>query len=298
MTVRSYLDRPAKWIERLMLAEAFRRLVCFGPLGEYAYLGFGSHEFVDFELLWRTLGITRMTSIEKETPVDRFEFNRPFGSIVVEPGESFTVLPRIVFGPHTIVWLDYTDKLTVPIINDVRDCARRLGSGSALVVTVNVANVEKVPDRRAAVVKAIEERRIPATETDDTLAKWGLARLCRDVLVDEVTQAMRDRIESAKFEQLFHFHYADRSKMLTWGGVILADEDRQAFEEARFGQLDFVRTGADPLLLAPPSLTLREVLKLNEALPLTAGTTGPLSWMTSEELEAYARLHRWYPSLP
>lgn len=298
MTVRSYLDRPAKWIERLMLAEAFRRLVCFGPLHEYAYLGFGSHEFVDFELLWRTLGITRMMSIEEKTPIDRFEFNRPFGGIVVEPGVSFTVLPRITFEPHTIVWLDYTDKLTVPIINDVRDCARRLGSGSALVVTVNVATAEKVQDRRAAVVKAIEERRVPAAATDETLANWGLARLCRDVLADEVAQAMRDRIEPAKFEPLFHFQYQDTSKMLTWGGVILADEGRQAFEEARFDHLDFVRTGADPLLLAPPSLTLREVLKLNDALPLTAGATGPLSWMTAEELEAYARLHRWYPSLP
>ena len=298
MTVRSYLDRPAKWIERLMLAEAFRRLVCFGPLAEYAYLGFGSHEFVDFELLWRTLGITRMTSIEKTTPVDRFEFNRPFGSIVVEPGESFTVLPRITFGQHTIVWLDYTDKLTVPIINDVRDCARRLGSGSALVVTVNVANVERIQDRRAAVVKAIEERRVPAAATDKTLANWGLAQLCRDVLADEVTQAMRDRIEPAKFEPLFHFQYQDTSKMLTWGGLIVAEKDRREFQEGRFDQLDFVRTGMSPLLLAPPTLTLREVLRLNEVLPLAAGATGPLSWMTSEDLEAYARLHRWYPSLP
>ena len=112
MSLRTYLNRPAKYIERLMLVEAFRRLAVFGPLPEYAYIGFGAHEFIDFELVWRTIGVTEMTSIEKEIPPDRFQFNRPFGGIVVEPGRSAaTVLPTLTFRPHSIVWLDYTGRL-------------------------------------------------------------------------------------------------------------------------------------------------------------------------------------------
>jgi hypothetical protein len=298
MSLRSYLNRPAKYIERLMLVDAFRRLSAFGPLTEYAYIGFGAHEFVDFELLWRTIGITDMTSIEREIPVDRFKFNRPFGAIVVEPGTSSTVLPKLNFKPHTIVWLDYTGKLTVPIINDIVYTAGRLGSGSVLVVTVNAEPEKELSKRRAALVAGVEAKRVPASVTDASLAKWGLADLDRDILSDEASQAMRNRADIARFEQLFNFRYADSTRMLTWGGVIVAQQDSQAFDAATFDELDFVRRGADACVLAPPTLTLREMLKLNEELPLAPGAAGPLSWLSKDDLEAYAWLHRWYPSVP
>lgn len=298
MSLRSYLNRPAKSIERLMLVEAFRRLSTLGPLGEYAYIGFGAHEFVDFELMWRTIGITTMTSIERETPVDRFEFNRPFGSIVVEPGTSSTVLPNLTFRPHTILWLDYTGKLGISIINDVILAAGRLGSGSALVVTVNAEPERALAKRRGAVVSKVGASRVPAQVTDASLVGWRLAELDRDILSDEVAQAMRNRVEPAGFEQLFNFRYADGARMLTWGGLIVAEGDRQAFVDGKFDELDFVRRGTDACELAPPALTIREMLRLNEELPLAPGAPAPLNWLSRDELEAYARLHRWYPSVP
>jgi hypothetical protein len=298
MSLRSYLNRPAKYIERLMLVEAFRRLAAFGPLPEYAYVGFGAHEFVDFELVWRTIGVTEMTSIEKEIPADRFQFNRPFGAIIVEPGTSATVLPKLTFKPHTIVWLDYTGRLSLSIINDLVYSAGRLGSGSVLVVTVNAEPETEISKRRAAVVRKVGAKRVPAKVTDATLAKWGLAELYRDILSDEVSQAMRNRPDTAEFEQLFNFRYADSTRMLTWGGVIVADQDRQAFTDARFGDLEFVKTDADACLLAPPVLTLREMLRLNDELPLAPGAAGPLTWLSKGEVDAYSWLHRWYPPVP
>jgi len=298
MSLRSYLNRPAKSIERLMLVDAFRRLSAFGPLTEYSYIGFGAHEFVDFELLWRTTGITEMISIEKETPVERFRFNRPFGSIVVEPGSSATVLPNLTFSPHTIMWLDYTAKLNSAVINDLILAASRLGSGSVLVITVNAEPEKAFQERRRAVVSRVGEKRVPATVTDASLAKWGLAELNREILSDEVAQTMRTRADRAAFEQLFHFRYADGARMLTWGGVIVADSDRRAFLDADFDELDFIRRGAAAFELAPPALTLREMLRLNDELPFDVGSPGPLAWLSQDEVEAYARLHRWYPSLP
>jgi hypothetical protein len=281
-----------------MLVEAFRRLAVFGPLPEYAYIGFGAHEFIDFELVWRTIGITEMTSIEKEIPPDRFQFNRPFGGIVVEPGTSDTVLPKLTFRPHSIVWLDYTGKLSLPTINDLVYSAGRLGSGSVLVVTVNADPETEILKRRATVVKKVGAKRVPATLTDASLAKWGLAELYRNILWDEASQAMRNRPDAARFEQLFNFRYADSTRMLTWGGVIVADSDRQAFSDAKFDDLEFVKTGADACLLAPPALTLREMLRLNDELPLPPGATGPLSWLSKDDVEAYSWLHRWYPPVP
>ena len=109
---------------------------------------------------------------------------------------------------------------------------------------------------------------------------------------------MRNRPDTARFEQLFNFRYADSTRMLTWGGVIVADSDRQAFSDARFDDLEFVKTGADACLLAPPALTLREMLRLNDQLPLPPGATGPLSWLSKDDVEAYSWLHRWYPPVP
>ncbi|MFI5258788.1 MAG: O-methyltransferase [Candidatus Limnocylindrales bacterium] len=298
MSLRSYLNRPAKSIERLMLVEAFRRLSAFGPLSQYAYVGFGAHEFVDFELMWRTLGITKMTSIEKDAPLERFLFNRPFGSIVVEPGTSRTVLPRMIFEPHTIVWLDYTRKLSREVIADVVDCARRLESGSLLVATVNVEPEPQLTQRRAAVVRRVGEELVPTSVTNANLYPWGLARLSYDIVADQVAQAMRSRVHPARFEQLFNFTYADNAKMLTWGGLVVADGDRPQLAKAQFQDLDYVRTGQQSYDLTPPALTLREMLRLNDALPLVPGSASPLSWLSQDELDAYSRLHRWYPSLP
>jgi hypothetical protein len=298
MSLRSYLNRPAKSIERLLLAEAFRRLSTFGPLSEYHYIGFGAHEFVDFELLWRTLGITQMISIEKETPKERFLFNRPFGSIVVEPGTSRTVLPRINFAPHTIIWLDYTSKLNRDVIADIGDCAGRLESGSVLVATVNVEPEPHISSRRSEVVRRLGVARVPPSVTDATLFPWGLADLSYAVLSDEVAQAMRTRVHPARFEQVFHFRYADNARMLTWGGIVVSDADRAHFTAADFAELEFARAGAAPYDLGPPALTIREMLRLNDALPIAPGTPSPLSWVSQEDLDAYARLHRWYPSLP
>lgn len=298
MSLRSYLNRPAKSIERLMLVDAFRRLSAFGTLTEYGYVGFGAHEFVDFELVWRTIGITSMVSIEREAPVDRFEFNRPFGGIFVRPGSSSSVLPNLNLRPHTIMWLDYTGKLSTSIINDVILAGSRLGSGSVLVITVNAEPERQLHERRKSVAARVGERHVPASITDASLAKWGLAELSREILWDEMVQTMRTRVDRARFQQLFNFRYADRARMLTWGGIVVADADEQALVDAKFDELDFVRRGRDAYELVPPALTLREMLRLNDELPLASGAGGPFAWLSTEEIEAYARLHRWYPSMP
>ena len=60
-----YRLRPAKSIERKMLAESFRRLSQFGRVDLYRYVGFGSLYFSDFLLFHKLLGFKHMLSIEK-----------------------------------------------------------------------------------------------------------------------------------------------------------------------------------------------------------------------------------------
>src|SRR5690606_4978275 len=74
-----YSIRPAKYAERRMLCDIFRKLAAFEPVEHYRYVGFGSVWFADFMLFHRALGIRHMLSIEQAVGSrERFEANKPF----------------------------------------------------------------------------------------------------------------------------------------------------------------------------------------------------------------------------
>src|SRR5438128_3522584 len=101
----SYLARPAKHIQRLLVFDACRRLSGIAPLRTYAYVGFGGLEFADFVLARTHLGIEDMTSIEKNaTSIRRYEFNVPFAKIRVLGGRARDRLTEIDFSGLVIVW--------------------------------------------------------------------------------------------------------------------------------------------------------------------------------------------------
>ena len=298
MSPRSYLDPPAKSIQRLMIIETLRRLRSFAPLSEYEYIGFGAHEFVDFELVWRYLGLTRLTSIEETIPIDRYLFNAPFGAVNVEPGQASSVLPNLALTGRAIVWLDYTRRLDRSAINDVNGLVRRLVSGSVVIVTVNATPEDRVTKRLAGAIARLGRERVPRTHTDASFGQWGLAVLTHSALADEVLQTARSRGDGATAEQLLRFHYQDTSKMLTWAGVIVTPAERPNYERAAFADLPFkALMGDEPVPINPPPLTIREIVRLNAEMPPAAGMASPLPWLSDDDFHAYARLHRWYPRL-
>lgn len=95
------------------------------------------------------------------------------------------------------------------------------------------------------------------------------------------------------YEQLFNFEYADGPKMLTVGGLLLAQDDEAKVESCRFADLEQVAEGAVAIQVLVPVLTTREVLYLDSQLP---GDTDPTSpGLPSREAANYARIHRHYP---
>src|SRR5438309_550668 len=74
-----YSIRPAKSVERKMLAEALSRLSKLERPDNYRYVGFGAIYFRDFSLFHKMLGIHDMKSIEHNRSEEtRFWSNRPF----------------------------------------------------------------------------------------------------------------------------------------------------------------------------------------------------------------------------
>jgi len=294
-----YAQRPSKHIQRRMVIDTCRKLRVFAPLPEYQYVGFGAYEFVDFELCRRELGIVSMHSIELNShQQDRYSFNRPFSDIKIHFDRASNVLPDLLEDPLLrIVWLDYTSGIDQEVLQDLGTCIRKLIPGSVVVITVSARPATPANERRAALVRAVGVERVDPDITDQSLAH-GLPTAQAGIFATEVAAQLSRRSDGSAFEQLFNIRYRDDQPMHTWGGVVVSPAARSAFEAAHFEELAQVsRDGALVTATVEP-LTTREVLHLNQQLPVAEGIPLSGQGIPDNALTAYERLYRWYPSVP
>lgn len=303
-----YAIRPAKNIERKMFCEAFARLSRLAPLATYGYVGFGALGFHDFCLFHQRLGIRRMTSIEGNLEAkDRIEKNIPYKCIEMRWGMSHDVLPQFDWSKRVILWLDYEKPFETKMLGDISLACSQMVSGSILIVTTPADPGELGPDgsaekRLQQLISRVGVLRVPRDTTAQGLAKWGMARTLREVINNEIQQTLVDRNgvldtpEKIEFRQLFNFHYADGSRMLSVGGVMLNTEDRTRLGDDQFQDLDYYRPGTDSFLIETPLLTQREIKLLDEQLPAEGGAVSPPAWIPEQERLKYGRVYRYFPS--
>lgn len=295
MSDSPYWYRPAKRVQRYMLVDALQQLRAIASPTEYQYVGFGGWEFVDFQLVRRRLGIPRMVSIEKDSyRQKRYQFNRPFQDIELRFGLCSEVLQELDWTPYTIVWLDYTSKLDHDVLADLAFLAQRLRPGSALAVSVqaNAAGDEPLEE----LIDFVGEERIPAGTDETSLDGWGLADVQRHVISGELARHVTARPDRARFSQVMYTNYADRSKMMTWMGVLVDEIVRPAYEAAAFDRLEQYRPGKRALRLAVPGLSAREVLRLDDLM--SGGERPRLPGVQPRDCDSYVAFHRWYPPVP
>jgi hypothetical protein len=307
----NYNLRPAKTVERKMLCEAFRRLSEFGKVENYRYVGFGSTYFSDFVLFHKALGITNMLSIERDLEnMERFLFNRPFGCIEIEFGESTEVLAALSWPVRTILWLDYDGKLDANVLADVQLFSASAPPGSVIVVTVNAhpdwldgASAARLAEHR---LQQLEDRvgreKIPADISGKDLQAWGVAGVCRRIVENEILETLvernggLDRGSEICYAQLFNFNYADGAKMLTVGGLLYDEGQSPMFARCEFENLSFVRMADEPYLIQIPSLTYREIRYLDTQLPTDDCAKLDAPAVPPSHVEMYARVYRYFPT--
>ena len=297
----NYRLRPAKHVERKMIAECLRRLDRVSSLSHYRYLGFGSPFFTDFSLFHRTLGIADMVSIERMVEDQpRFEFNRPFECVGLEFGESSDILPELDWSARSIVWLDYDKKLSLGHLADVETVVGNAAPLSVLMVTVN-ADPGGYPER----AKKLRDRLphlVPIDATDDTLGGWGMAATYRSIINERISVTLRNRNHGMRpgaiihYSQLFNFHYQDGVPMLTVGGVLFDEGLRGQFSSCQFDDFEFVRWGDESCDISVPNLTPKEMRALNEMLPTATPSVIDQPGLTPDEIETYARVYRYFPA--
>ncbi len=306
----NYVLRPAKHVERKMLRDTFRRLAVFSPLEAYRYIGFGSIYFGDFQLFHKSLGITDMLSIEHAGNEERVAFNRPYQCVSLAFGASEYILRRLSnWGCKTILWLDYDGPLNRSVLNDVTTFCTNAVAGSMIVVTMNadpgqpqsgtnpLARLKQLVDGEQLSPKVPEDVR-PAD-----LVKWGLARVSRRIVRNQILETLTNRNgglapqEQLRYQQLFHFHYADGARMLTTGGLIYAGDQRSVVEACGFQLLDFLQLDMDSndaFEIVVPQLTYREVHHLDAQLPLVEGQRLAGVGIPQGDLDNYTKIYQYH----
>lgn len=298
----NYALRPAKNIERRMLCEAFRRLVGFGGVESYRYIGFGSTYFSDFSLFHKSLRITDNVSIEHDIKNrERFEFNRPYKCIKLEFGESNAILPGLTWDVRTIVWLDYDYALDQGVLTDVAFVCANAPSGSIIVVTVD-ARPEDLDKRLESLKSRVEEQKLPPGLTKSKLGGWGTAEVYRSIIANEINATInarnggRPRGTKLLYKQIFNFHYSDSAKMLTVGGIIYDEGQSELEAKCAFEQLDFIKTGEEPYIIEVPSLTLKEIRHLDKQLPCDNLDHLNAPSIPAKDISSYAKIYRYFPA--
>tara|TARA_R110002020_G_scaffold112746_19_gene259387 strand:+ start:13681 stop:14655 length:975 start_codon:yes stop_codon:yes gene_type:complete len=309
-----YRIRPAKSIERKMLADSFRRLAEFGPLPRYRYVGLGSLYFSDFTLFHKSLGFERMVSIEDQHDLvtqQRFKLNVPYGHIDMRFGSAGVVLSRLSWEPMSIVWLDYDGALSAACLRDIDYVTRHAAAGSLVIISVNAGDIRKAEsdaggdgegqtagDLVDVLRRLVGVDEVPPTVVPRDLSGWGIAKVYREIINEKIARALRVRsgtegAVSVAYKQLYNFHYSDGVKMLTVGGILHEEDGVDRVERCGFQHLDFLRFDEDSYLIDPPNLTHMEMRRLDADRERADATPLPLR---AADIEKYNRSYRYFPT--
>jgi hypothetical protein len=311
-----YLLRPAKNIQRKMLAELFQLLAQLRPLSDYQYVGLGSIHFGDFILFQRAHGFNRMTSIELEENWERAEFNKPYRCVTVLSGRASTKLPEIDWKHRpAIVWLDYDCELNKEILSDVRQVSSSALPGSVLVVTLDITDqaLESVPEEptdidleqfaNTSLVEMVNLKCGANVPEETDLTRDNLANLYKKLITDEITGAVNSLIDpssdapTVSYSQLVNFLYSDGREMMTVGGVFcpLDATGTSCLNQYGFEKLDFYRADEAVYRIEVPKLTYREIAALNQNLPTDELTMIPVPISDDDKL-LYSKVYRYFPT--
>jgi hypothetical protein len=285
-----YSDRPSKRVSRRILVDVLRRLHRLDNLANYSYVGFGAYQFLDFDLVHRELGVRNMTSIESDSKlIARCHFNVPYKDIQIIQGTATTVLPTLDWTKKSIVWLDYTQRLRQQEIADCENVALTLTPGSVLAVTLNCHPGEE-GTRMRALEDAIGTAHVAITLTDDKLGGWGLAAAQHKLLTAKIEKTLNDRGDGASWQQVLNIRYKDDARMQLIVGIIDHPDIHAELSACKFGDMDFTSYDAESLIIAIPSLTTREQLKINESLP--SKSPKAFAGISQDAVSSYAKFYR------
>lgn len=322
----NYSLRPAKAIERKMFCETMQKLSHFQNIETYQYVGFGSTYFSDFSLIHRMFGIEKMTSIEQDkNNSHRFEFNKPYSCIEMIFDNSNDALNDIDWYIPTVLWLDYDSKLDNGMFKDINTFFSQAQPSSMFIISIDIKPDDPPLDQEMTakeikefrlnkLMKRVNPIKLPYNIENRNLGIKGNNELAYEIVNDQITEALNTRngvIQDPKkeifFQQIFNIYYNDGTPMLTIGGIIFQESQREIVETAKFNDLKFYTDIGESFRIEVPSLTFKEIYTLNELLPdhvnIGTGKIDPsmqkkskLPELSDDDVKKYAKVYRYFPT--
>ncbi|MDV7418913.1 O-methyltransferase [Acinetobacter baumannii] len=317
----NYSVRPGKSIERKMIRDILSRLFVFSPLHEYTYIGFGSKYFVDFSLFHKTLNISKMISLEQDgLNRARYEFNKPYNCIKIEFRDSSSWLDQNDLDGKHIVWLDYDGGFDANKVNDLRQLARKLCSGSVFLFSFNYSlpkpdELKKYNDPQISKIKQLFQSFFGRYEIDsdlDNLTEFEsrneyfkkitfyLEKSLTKVLDQERNYILEDS-EKLHLKRIFNFTYKDGGPMATLGWLIVKEGDESKFRNMNLDSFNFIDENSLMLNIYhidPGNFTVREIRYLNELVTTLEEELTPeqKKYFSDKEINKFKEIYKYFPS--
>jgi hypothetical protein len=300
--------RPAKHIERKMLADMLGKLNLFGDLSNYRYIGFGSFYFTDFILFHKFLGIKHMINIEQDKGnTTRYEFNSPYKGIRHIFLPSNEALPQIDWSERkSILWLDYFCKLKNSVLTDVDTFFANATAGSFFLITINGEMNLTNSNDYDNFVEGIDKVYLSPDITKKKLAGTGFFQECFSVLQKRINEIIENRngIGEGKtklhFKPLVKISYDDGAKMFTIGGLLYSTDQSKLLESLPFSSLDYINPESGHYEIESPNLTFREIRHIDSKLALIQPTDKDINKhckpVPALEAAKYLKIYRYFPT--
>lgn len=302
-----YEFRPAKQVERRMLLDALQRLMAGGfDLRSYQYTGMGSLYFVDFILLHKFLGISRLWCVERDRSLyARLEFNKPSRLIRVIPEAIGDVIGELDRSQRHLVWMDYDQRLDQTIAEDFRLAVASVPNSSIVLITVDAKSPEldlSAQEPKGPLAphwRSYYERHVGPYFDHD----WTDEHFTEDMVTATLAKILFNIARAAalpdfEFLPLFNFTYADGHPMVTVGGMVGREAERTMIARCDFSDSDYVRrAGFDrQYRIEVPRLTRKEKLYLDSYMPCEENWRPAELEMRVEDIHHYRAIYRFYPT--
>lgn len=319
----NYMLRPRKQVERKIIIELFQELqtVLRIDIKDYQYIGLGSVYYYDFILFNKFLKITDMVSLDLESCVHRFEFNKPFDFVTFKnlSTTDFLNSEPAWSDKNRFVWLDYDSRLidysaiakrfilTKYILEDIGTVSRKSNENDLFILTVSMdihrqafANINV----RNQFLNQFKPYLSGEFKSVSNITLNNYRYIIQNILLN--TFKNNETNQSIKFRKLFSFNYEDTTPMYTLGGIFRSDEIPDSSLSSHF-----VQQGEDVITdIDVPLLTYREKLKLDQAIDyfgqqlstpppddvLEQLATNKLGFeIDCLDLKSYLKYYRYYP---
>ena len=84
--------------------------------------------------------------------------------------------------------------------------------------------------------------------------------------------------------------------MLTMGWIIYKKEDEDKYKKCGFSELEFFNDTDQPYDITVPNFTYKELTVLNRNMPDAQYPIEEARFISEEEINAYKKIYRYYPT--